>query len=85
MLDQSQHDVRRRIGFDALTWQALNHLSFDTSKSVQELAEEAFRDLLKKYRRPVTLMAMLQESIRMLPANDQPREQQTLYFGGESA
>src|SRR5262245_60644315 len=70
MLDQPQHCVRRRIDFDALTWQALNHLSFDTSKSVQELADEAFRDLLKKYRRPLTLKDMLQESIHMLPAND---------------
>jgi hypothetical protein len=40
--------------------------------SIQELAEEAFRDLLKKHRRPTTLEEMLRESTRMHPANDGP-------------
>ena len=38
---------------------------------MQELADEAFRDLLKKHRRPTTLKEMLQESVRSQPANDQ--------------
>jgi hypothetical protein len=37
---------------------------------VQELADEAFRDLLKKHRRPTTLKDMLRESARSHPAND---------------
>jgi hypothetical protein len=41
-------------------------------KSVQDLAEEAFRDLLKKHRRPTTLKEMLRDSVRMQPANDPP-------------
>jgi hypothetical protein len=41
-------------------------------KSVQELAEEAFRELLKKHRRPTTLKEMLRDSVRMQPANDPP-------------
>jgi hypothetical protein len=43
-------------------------------KSLQELADEAFTDLLKKHRRPVTLKQALKESLRRQPAND-PRAQ----------
>lgn len=62
--------IRRRIEFDADTWFALDRLSKDRMASIQELAEEAFRDLLKKHRRPTTLKEMLRESIRSHPAND---------------
>jgi hypothetical protein len=48
--------VRRRIEFDAATWHALHKLSLDSMKSLQDLVDETFRDLLKKHRRPVTLM-----------------------------
>ena len=64
--------VRRRIEFAAETWHALHQLSLDSMKSVQDLAEEAFRDLLKKHRRPTTLKEMLRDSVRMQPANDPP-------------
>jgi hypothetical protein len=62
--------VRTRIEFDAETWHALHQLSLDSVKSVQELADEAFRDLLKKHRRPTTLKEMLRASTRTHPAND---------------
>jgi hypothetical protein len=39
-------------------------------KSLQELADEAFGDLLRKHRRPTTLKEMLRESARRQPAND---------------
>ncbi len=64
--------VRRRIEFDAAIWHVLNNLSLDTGKRLQDLADEAFRDLFKKYRRPVTLRDALRESVRMHPANDCP-------------
>jgi Antitoxin-like ribbon-helix-helix len=60
----------KRIAFDAAVWQALHRLSLDSAKSVQQLADEAFRDLLKKHRRPITLSEALKESLRMQPAND---------------
>src|SRR6185436_16021546 len=47
--------VRKRIEFDAETWHALHKLSLDSMRSLQELADEAFRDLLKEHRRPRTL------------------------------
>jgi macrodomain Ter protein organizer (MatP/YcbG family) len=43
---------RKLIEFDAQTWHALNLLSRESKKTFQELAEEAFRDLLQKYTRP---------------------------------
>ena len=64
--------VRRRIEFDAAIWHVLNNLSLDTGKRLQDLADEAFRDLLKKSRRPVMLRDALRESVRMHPANDGP-------------
>jgi hypothetical protein len=63
---------RKLVEFDPETWQALHLLSQDSLKSVQELAEEAFADLLKKHRRPVTLKQALRESVRRQPANDEP-------------
>ena len=62
--------IRRRIEFDAEIWNALDRLSKDRMATVQELADEAFRDLLKKHRRPTTLNEMLRDSLRSHPAND---------------
>ena len=42
--------MRRRIEFDAQTWHVLHKLSLDSMKSLQDLADEAFRDLLRKQR-----------------------------------
>jgi hypothetical protein len=64
--------VRKRIEFDGETWHALHRLSLDSMRSLQELADEAFRDLLKKHRRPTTLKEMLRDSARAHPANDGP-------------
>ncbi|HWM30456.1 MAG TPA: ribbon-helix-helix domain-containing protein [Methyloceanibacter sp.] len=51
-------------------WKALELLALDSRKSVQDLADEAFLDLLRKYQRPTSLKEALQESTRRLPAND---------------
>ena len=53
---------RKLVGFDEETWHALNLLSRESMKSFQELADEAFRDLLHKYGRPTDLKAALRES-----------------------
>ena len=68
---------RKRIAFDGETWHALHQLSLDSMRSLQELADEAFRDLLKKHHRPVTLQDALRQSVRMQPAND-PRPQRAV-------
>lgn len=61
---------RKLIEFDAETWHALHGLSRDSLKSLQDLADEAFRDLLRKHGHPATLEEALRESARRLPAND---------------
>jgi hypothetical protein len=53
---------RKLVGFDEETWHALNLLSRESMKSFQELADEAFRDLLQKYGRPTDFKAALRES-----------------------
>jgi len=63
-------DRRKLIAFDAETWHALRLLSADSMRSLQELADEAFADLLRKHGRPVTLKQALKESLRRQPAND---------------
>jgi len=63
-------EIRKRIAFDVETWHALDRLAKDRMVTIQELADEAFRDLLKKHRRPTTLKEMLRESARSQPAND---------------
>lgn len=74
--------TRKLIEFDGDTWQALHHLAQDNLKSLQELADEAFTDLLRKHRRPVTLKEALRESARRLPANDAPTRRKK--HGGKS-
>ena len=55
---------RKLIEFDRETWQALDLLARESMKSVQELADEAFRDLLRKHGRPTDLKAALRASAR---------------------
>jgi hypothetical protein len=64
---------RKLIEFDTATLQALELLSRDSMKDLQELADEAFRDLLRKHGRPTSLKEALRQSRRQLPANDQAR------------
>jgi len=61
---------RKLFAFDATTWHALHLLAKDSTKSLQELADEAFADLLRKHDRPVTLKDALKRSARRFPAND---------------
>jgi hypothetical protein len=55
MAKQTTEFRRKLVGFDEETWHALNLLSRESMKSFQELADEAFRDLLHKYGRPIDL------------------------------
>jgi hypothetical protein len=52
----------KRIQLDDQTWQALDLLARDSMKDFQELADEAFADLLRKHNRPVTLKEALRKS-----------------------
>jgi hypothetical protein len=65
---------RKLIAFDEETWAAVDLLAKDSMKSVQELADEAFADLLKKHHRPLTLRDALRQSARRHAANDSGRK-----------
>ncbi|MGO9049462.1 MAG: hypothetical protein ACLP19_09050 [Xanthobacteraceae bacterium] len=52
----------KRVQFDEETWRQLDLLGHDQMKDFQELADEAFRDLLKKYGRPLDLKDALRRS-----------------------
>jgi hypothetical protein len=68
----------KRVQFDAETWQALDLLARDRMMDFQELADEAFRDLLRKHGRPTDLRSALRQSagveaaIHKLPAKKPP-------------
>ena len=52
----------KRVQLDEETWQALDLLARDQMKTFQELADEAFADLLKKNNRPAGLKDALGKS-----------------------
>jgi len=52
----------KRVQFDEETWQQIDLLGRDQMKDFQELADEAFRDLLKKHGRPSSLKEALRRS-----------------------
>ena len=60
---------RKLIAFEPDILRALELLARDRMQDFQELADEAFRDVLKKHHRPVTLKEALKQSTRT-PAND---------------
>jgi hypothetical protein len=52
----------KRIQFDDETLMALDVLARDRTMTFQELADEAFDDLLKKHHRPTDLKSALKQS-----------------------
>jgi hypothetical protein len=52
----------KRVQFDQETWNALDLLAKDRMQDFQELADEAFTDLLHKHGRPVDLKTALRQT-----------------------
>ena len=61
----------KRVNIDDETWMALDLLARDRMATFQELADEAFADLLKKHGRPVDLKAALRKSAGVSAEVDQ--------------
>jgi hypothetical protein len=53
----------KRVQFDDATWHALDQLAKDRMQDFQELADEAFADLLTKHGRPTDLKTALRQSL----------------------
>jgi hypothetical protein len=77
MAKRPAHARRKLVEFDAETWQALDLLGRDSMKTFQELVDEAFRDLLRKYDRPTDLKAALRQSVRSSAAPDAASQKQS--------
>jgi hypothetical protein len=53
----------KRVQIDDETFAAIEAVAHAEGKSFQELADEAFKDLLKKHHQPVGFKAALKESL----------------------
>lgn len=61
---------RKLLSIDSGVLQALYDLSRDSGKQLDDLFDEALRDLMKKHRRPISLKEALEQSARTSAAND---------------
>ena len=55
------------VHFDEETFALINLLRRERRRSFQQLAEEAFRDLLEKHGHPLKLKDQLRESLEEVP------------------
>jgi hypothetical protein len=55
--------VGKRVQFNDETFEAILAVARQRGRTFQQLSDEAFKDLLKKYGQPVGLMAALEESV----------------------
>jgi len=62
----------KRVEIDDETWPILDLLARDRMMTFQELADEAFADLLKKHGRPVILKAALRQSAKQSGSTGAP-------------
>ena len=67
----------KRLRIETAVLDALSLLATDERKSLQDLTDEAFADLLKKYRRPVGLRDALRQSLARQPVNANQRRRPT--------
>jgi hypothetical protein len=70
MARSPEKSVGKRVTFDPATFAALDLYARDSMRTLQELADEAFADLLKKHGRPVDLKDALRQSARTFSVND---------------
>lgn len=66
--------ARKLIAFDDETMNALMQLGRDRMATLQDLADEAFADLLKKHGVPVDLKDALRKSVARTPANNNKKK-----------
>ena len=70
--------IGKRVQFHEETWQQLRLLASQSMKSFQELADEAFNDLLRKHGHPASLKEALRrsagETAKIIPLKGKTRE-----------
>jgi hypothetical protein len=65
--------MRKLIAVDDDTLDKLTQLGRDRKATLQELADEAFADLLKKHKIPADLRDALRKSVKLDHANARPK------------
>ena len=65
--------VGKRVQFDEETWAAIEAVAGESSRSFQDVADEAFADFLKKHKQPVGLKEALKESVAEKPRKERKR------------
>jgi non-homologous end joining protein Ku len=68
VVSQGRQRVRKLIAFDDDTFDKLKQLARDRMATLQELADEAFADLLRKHGIPVDLKDALRKSAALTKA-----------------
>ena len=63
----------KRVQFKDEMFEAILAIERQRGRTFQQLADEAFKDLLKKYGQPVGLMAALEQSVDK-PAKRRPKK-----------
>lgn len=71
--DKSGRTVGKRIRFDRDTWRAVEELAHDQMKDTEEIAEEAFKDLLKKHGRSADFREALKMSAKAAKSGSHTR------------
>jgi hypothetical protein len=70
--------IGKRVQLHEETWQQLRLLASESMKSFQELADEAFTDLLRKHGHPASLTEALRrsagETAKIIPLKGKTRE-----------
>ncbi len=70
--------IGKRVQLHEETWQQLRLLASESMKSFQELADEAFNDLLRKHGHPASLKEALRrsagETAKIIPLKGKTRE-----------
>jgi hypothetical protein len=66
----AERTIGKRVTFDPATYAALDLYARDSMRTFQEIADEAFADLLKKHGRPTDLKDALRKSARASGVND---------------
>jgi hypothetical protein len=77
MAQRNGQSMRKLIAFDEDTFDKLKQLARDRMATFQELADEAFTDLLKKHGIPIDLKDALRKSARLgaHPAKTAPKRE----------
>ena len=69
--------MRKLIAFDEDTFDKLKQLARDRMATFQELADEAFADLMKKHGIPIDLRDALRKSVRLDAVSKAPARPRT--------